>query len=340
MVMGNHSLIRLYVVSIIVVALTIGASPSAQCRFRPPDTGVLIQEASVVAVIRVQWIRPIEKRGSKEYGEGYVTAKVLETLKGSLSSDSVVIRTDSHMETGDIAAYRPEHTYLIFLVRDGAVYHAMYGHFGVFPIDEQCKVNLWNKPGARRSYPDFSHKVDYKDVRKQIVDNLKKHGEYQPAKNALVYNCIPAHIDPNMVGPSMRTIVQQSSLIAVVETRWVTPADQPTNKKARLHSRVDVNILEVLKGNGSAKSIVIGTILEPKFGDAGAFSPMRRQLVFLKQDGRLYRSVHGRCGVFDMDGPYVIGWTKRGGACCPRPTSSVSLQNVKKVISSYLSFMN
>ncbi|MHB1462712.1 MAG: hypothetical protein ACYC1M_15590 [Armatimonadota bacterium] len=325
--------------SLIIVALVIGASSGAQCRFRPSDTGVLVHDASAVAVIRAQWIRPVEKEGSTEYGEGYVTARVLETLKGRLSSDSVVIRTDSHMETSDISAYRPEHTYLVFLFRYGSVYRAKYGRFGVFPIDEQCKVYFWNKPGAERSYPNLPPKVGYRDVRKQIVDNLKKHGEYQPAMNAHEFNCNPVHFDPSTVGPSITTIVRQSSLIAIVEARWVKPADQPTDKKARLYSRVDAHVLEVLKGNGGIKSIVIGTRLDPKFGDAGAFCPMRRQLVFLKQDGSLYRAVQGRCGVFDMDGPYVIGWPKRVGSCCPRPTSRVGLQSVKKDISTLLSFI-
>lgn len=338
--MRNHHLTTQLYASIIAVALAIGVSSGAQCKFRPPDTGTLIRDASVVAVIRVQWIRPVEKQESTTYGEGYVTATVLETLKGRLSSDSVVIRTEAHMETGDIAAYCPEHTYLVFLVRKGSVYRAENGRFGVFPIDEQCKVGFWNKPEASRSYPNVPPKVNYKEVRKQIVYYLKKRGEYQPAKNATVYHCTPARLDSHLAVPSMKTITQQSNLIAVIEARWVKPADQPGNKKAKLHSRVDAQILEVLKGSARSKSIVIGTTLEAKLGDAGAFCPMRRQLVFLKQDGNLYRSVYGRCGVFEMNGPYVIGWPKRGGSCWPRPSGRVGLQSVKKEISRLLSFLD
>ena len=194
---NKHYCIRPCTVSILTAALIICVCSIAQCKFRPPDTGALIHDASVVAVIHVQWIRPVEKQGSTEYGEGNVTARALEILKGRLSSESVCIRTDSHMETGDTTAYCPEHKYLVFLVRSGSEYKAEFGRFGVFPIDEQCQVYDWNKPGVWRSYPDVPPKVEYKAVRKQIVDFLSKRGEYHPIKNAPVFNCAPVQAKSN-----------------------------------------------------------------------------------------------------------------------------------------------
>ena len=323
--------------AILAAALTFGVCSAAQCKYHPVDTGTAIRSASVVAVIRVQWIQPGVQQSGSGLQDAYVTATVLETYKGQLPAKTVVIKTDSRsrnptVETVDYAAYCPEHTYLVFLVRSGSVHKAVTGRFGVFPIDDRCEVHYWNKPGVWRSYPDVPPTVNYKVVRKQIVDYLSKRSEYHPIKNAPVYNCVPVQPSPYLISASMKTIAQQSSFIAVIETQWVKPADQSGNRQANIHSRVEARVIEVIKGDKRIKNVIIGTKTDTKSGDAGSFAPMRRQLVFLKQDDGLYRSVNGRYGVFDMAYNDVVGWPQNGQSKYPRSSNLVKITTVAKAI--------
>ena len=319
---------RVMHVMLLTVVILSSFVNTATGKVDPPGTAAVMDDADVVAVIKVHWVLPVVR--DDIYHASFITASVLETFKGHIDTAGITIKTISGYEDSDRWCYWPEHTYLACLSKKDGIYRAVLWGYGIFHIDEYGKVRFWASPKIER--PDFNRQIiDYQLVKKQVIAYLTKHHKYQRDTLRAAFTCPP--VPSPQVGPTIKSMVKESTLVALIEPQWVRPVNRPEDKKAKLHSRVDAKVVEVIKGDKRIKNVVIGTSLDAKTGDGGSYYPPYVSLVFLKKEGEIYRAVQGKFGVFDMEGRYVVlGWPRDGKASLPRSQRILGTKTVAKAI--------
>ena len=321
-----------------VIMLFCFVSMASARKERPVGTAAVIDTADVIAVIKVHWVLP--DVDNKVYPSGTIKASVLETFKGHISTAGISIKAlwgyDDHYE---LYEYWPERTFLACLTRKAGKYQAVERGLAIYPINENGKIEYWASPQMKEAdisgqtkWANIQRKnVDYQLAKKQLIAYLTKRHQYQRDTLRSAFTCPPA--PSPQVGPTIKSLVKESTLVALIEPQWVGPANRPTDKKANLYSRVDAKVVEVLKGDKRVMNVVIGTSLDAKTGDAGSYCTHTVCLVFLRKEGDIYRAVQGRFGVFDMDGRYVVlGWPRDGKASLPRSQRILGTKTVSKEI--------